>query len=1642
MMRPVAFTGDAFSEYFCSHLLWADPHLRDALDPAEAEGHYGKAAAVVRRAQRELADLQQARSTYTHLLNPLAELLGWHLGPQADVATAEGEEEGGVPLLDGDGGRTLARAVCISPSAHLDAAPAGLNRRFAPSLALTRVLREADLSYGLLCNAFELRLVCVVGPLPSAVSFDLGTIAEKTAAGLESWKLLHALLRRPALAAAPPLLDRVRTKGKDHQVRVSTDLGSQVQQAVVRFLQGLLDHPANQDRLPRPVSDEVLKGLYLETLRLLYRLLFVLYAEDLALLPVDMLTYREGYSLKWLLMRTEGGDAVPLAQSDPNGSFFQASLQALFGLLRQGAHLGPEGEIRPYGGQLFEPAATARLDGLVWGNAAVAEALGLLIRVPAPRGHVGQVRLSYRELNVEQLGAIYEGLLEQAPAYAHCRMWRVELDSRLLVIDDPTRERIRAVRGERVQGGAVEEEADEAEDDEPADEAEEAGADGETDPADDGEAEEDEEEAPPRRRSAKKPLKVLAEIPAGRVFLKGGQARKQSGSYYTNRAFVDFLVRETIDPMARDNTPRAVLALKVVDPAMGSGHFLVGACRRLAEHLLVAYRVAVARLAQEPGNAGLSEGELLELAEVPDELVQVWNGADQERELAVCRLLVAGNCIYGVDKNPLAVDLAKVSLWLVTAAARHPLTFLDHRLRCGDSLLGIPAEEVVRPWVAPPPARRRGAGAAAPRAIPPVQLLVSPRHGPEPFHEPSRAALCQAFARAFKQLEFLQQALAADPANLELHRARHLALCQTLAPWWEVHQLRVGLAFAPPGVRPDILNAWLEDILTQRRVGDAHREEGQPFRRRGEELGAFCWELAFPEVFYGPDGARLADGGFSCILGNPPWDKIKPERDGFYLAYDPLIRQLQGTEKNRRIEELHRQDSTIGRAWQEHEATQRTFVDCLLYGGIYSHQMAIVEEEVDGDDGEITLKRKTTGGDPDCFKFFLERAWQLVAREQVVGMVMSSGLHSGQGCTGLRRLLLNECRLLALIKFDNERKVFPGVHNQFKFDLVVFHKGGTTEVFDAAFFSRETEQAIHHFRSHRCHLRMQAADIHKLSPQMLTLFEFRGQADIDLVEKAYRLHPTFGEGLMPQLGLKYRCEFHMGNMVFLFRTRDWLRKHGCTQEPGEQWRAADAVWYAERGYIERPIARWYVLYEGDRVKAYELPWPVRSAKAVREEDLHDFAIRRTLPGGFRLIAKGPEDGGHRTVFVPPEERRDSDLPAYVPGVKRLSDFTVPPALRPMDVLLPFVEAKWIYHFNHRAYAYVSGSGSWIVTRPAGADEQGQHSHYFMARLDAETRTPSVTGFKVGFRDVSSASNERTAVAAAIPAQCPCNDKTPTFASRSLSADDANVVIAWLASFAHDFLARTTGGSQKLFAVKTRPAPCEELVSRAALRQLGVRVANEREDGARALLDAVMAELVELTPHEYAYVLSTFPLLDRDQPPLPHDYRLRPTNKGLERRQISFITRDLALRTYFDYLAGRLDIKPEPARVARICSHGVPEPPTDIVAFFAEAGVDIGGRTENAVAATGPVRDLRRRVALARELGAVAYVPTIDRRRARFVEAAAEAGGLSPEEGVLTPEMARRVLRDKAEREAKWQRAMQLWATTPPPKEASAALSGV
>ena len=169
-------------------------------------------------------------------------------------------------------------------------------------------------------------------------------------------------------------------------------------------------------------------------------------------------------------------------------------------------------------------------------------------------------------------------------------------------------------------------------------------------------------------------------------------------------------------------------------------------------------------------------------------------------------------------------------------------------------------------------------------------------------------------------MQALEKAVEAEPTNFSLHRSKYDALRGLLEPWNHLHQLRVGLAFADDAAGgADLINTWLDDLLKSQSVTEEHRAKGELARRRGESLTAFCWELEFPEVFFDSQGRKRSDAGFSCVLGNPPWDKIKPERDGFYLQFDPLIRRCRGP---RRIATSRSCIASAPRSWPNGNATK------------------------------------------------------------------------------------------------------------------------------------------------------------------------------------------------------------------------------------------------------------------------------------------------------------------------------------------------------------------------------------------------------------------------------------------------------------------------------------------------------------------------------------------------------------------------------------------------------------------------------------------------------------------------------------------------------------------------------------------------
>ena len=317
--------------------------------------------------------------------------------------------------------------------------------------------------------------------------------------------------------------------------------------------------------------------------------------------------------------------------------------------------------------------------------------------------------------------------------------------------------------------------------------------------------------------------------------LAGSEARKATGSFYTPRSLTDYLVRRTLAPLVCDGTPEQILRLRIVDPAMGSGAFLVAACRYLA----AMYESALVRDGSAlPGDIG-------------------------EADRASFRRTIAQQCLYGVDLNPMAVQLARLSLWLATLAADRPLTFLDHRLRTGDSLLGSSTADILRQ---PPPGR---AGTR------PVSL-------PLLDHDALDTALTSAIA--------VREDLAAAPGDtLEQVRKKERALAglddkaSEIARWRRVADLWCAGWFHERAVRVRFRTAFHDlsgAILTGRSMlPRAFRDRLlQQVDAIASNRRFFHWPLEFPEVFHDGAGIGQTRGGFDAVIGNPPWEMLRGDR--------------------------------------------------------------------------------------------------------------------------------------------------------------------------------------------------------------------------------------------------------------------------------------------------------------------------------------------------------------------------------------------------------------------------------------------------------------------------------------------------------------------------------------------------------------------------------------------------------------------------------------------------------------------------------------------------------------------------------------------------------------------------------------------
>jgi hypothetical protein len=487
-------------------------------------------------------------------------------------------------------------------------------------------------------------------------------------------------------------------------------------------------------------------------------------------------------------------------------------------------------------------------------------------------------------------------------------------------------------------------------------------------------------------RSGRGRVVWVEDIAPGRFFLRTIPGRKTSGSYYTPPDLVRFLVRETLQPLveavspAADPRPRDLLRLTVLDPAMGSGHFLIEACRFLGARLFDTCRACADRQLRD---------------RLPDEVAPHLRGTDHgatAKAQAACRRLVASHCLYGIDQDALAVEVARLCLWLEAADADLSWAALERHLLHGDSLTG--------------PALR--------------DLTFLEKSAPEDG-EPDGMARC------------LRQRL--EAALREHRRTDALAPFQALALAWTgaVTQRADRAARAA-------YEALLAHVAETGSLPDPLPPAARRLVRQGAAAGsgegpAVAFDLAFPGVCY-PQGLAAERQGFHAVLGNPPWDAIRPAHKEFFAAHDIAVLDAPtARERRRRLEELAAVPD-VRRRWRAYRARVEGRKAC--YDRLYRHQKV----RVGGD---------LAGRYADQYRVFAERAVQLLRPGGRVGLVLPSAFHAAEGATGLRRLYLEEMALRCCYSFENRRRLFP-IDARCKFALVVAERGGVTSEFPCAFY--------------------------------------------------------------------------------------------------------------------------------------------------------------------------------------------------------------------------------------------------------------------------------------------------------------------------------------------------------------------------------------------------------------------------------------------------------------------------------------------------------------------------------------------------------------------------------------------------------------
>lgn len=1320
----------------------------------------------------------------------------------------------------------------------------GSRKKTAFQLAQELLNASPEHLWALVTNGKTLRLLRDAATLtrPSYLEIDLQDLlgGQRLAEFAYAWRLLHAsragLLTGASATStqatpAPLVWEAWREAGQEEGTRVRDGLRLGVTQALITLGQGFVQHPANEALRQALQNGTLSKEAYFaQLLRLIYRCIFTFSVEERGLVPSQpsaqeaqndpnaaaaktaaARAYAQGYALARLR------DLALRRRARTRFDDLWQSVKIVFKGLGQGEpRLG-----LPALGGLFAAAQCPQLDAAQLTNADLLAAMRSLRWAPTPGGPLAPI--DYRNMGTEELGSVYESLLELVP--------EVDVHARRF-----------GFVGLTFEGSST---------------------------------------------------STVA-----------GNDRKLTGSYYTPDSLVQELIKSALDPViaqrlaANPAQPiEALLAIRVIDPACGSGHFLLAAARRLAERL-ASLRAADGAVTPSAYRHALRE--------------------------------VIARCIFGVDRNPMAVELARTALWLEGFEEGRPLGFLDHHLQCGDALLGLTDLHALERGIAKDAFKPLSGDdkevckqLAKTNAAALKQMAKDLQRG--------QTLLAFAGDAALQTLRAIEAQGSDTPEDVAAKEQTYRQFCELSAnsPLALAADLAVGAYLLPktPDTAAQVpTSATLHTALTAADAVQTLQAEGSSTAPQVAAARAACqqaqvlhWPLAFAQVFAG--------GGFDCVLGNPPWERIKLQEEEFFASRHPAIATAKNkAERSQRIQWLR--EGVLAQHLYPGDNAHHTPAECAAEQRLYADfitarrtaEAASVFMHVAGDEGG---RYPLTGvGDVNTYALFAETILQINASTGRAGFIVPTGIATDDSTKAYFGHIAQSGRVTSMLGFWEIRRIFPGTDSRDSFCLLTLGSSASAEFLFHA-------KVISDLHDPRRRFALTPDEFRLINPNTLTCPVFRSERDAELTKKLYRAAPVLireavwqGHGKDAQL---VSPEVNPWGISFL-RMLDMANDSGLFQSAS----APDRLPLYEAKLIHQFDHRW-ATYTADS-DSRDLTLAEKQNPATTITPRYWVAQRgvwlrvSTLPDGLlKALRQGLDEAvllcATQLLFgwwLQDQRRSQPALGVYPawqafvqchPYAQDVAPVSLgmcgdnPGCIKPLnDDYLPGTGTVEVFMSNEFK------STGWFATDPQAVSNvlafTAKQRHLPapsapLANKDAvqalaeQWLQASCPAWLMGWRDICRATDERTVIASVVPLTG-VNHKTPLWIAKAApSPAHAAALLGNFNALMLDYVARQKigGSSMAYFYLKQLPFLPPDRYTEADLAFIVPRVLeltytahdlagwasalghtgppfafnSERRAQLRAELDAHYARLYGLTRDELRYILDPADVMGQDYP---------------------------------------------------------------------------------------------------------------------------------------------------------------------------------